>query len=244
MKTAYQLNREKRWRRECGRRKSKLQKMSQLPPPTPGYCTEGRNELLDAWNGLKRTRTSPHIYYRPVQPKRSVPKAGDFNRYFREMFVKACTPHTEKLCLKANFITMPSFEGKVCPRVEPTAKTGYVTHKRNERGEATTLELLHVKFWRSRMLARELRKPHPRPKPAERWWETSRMCSPPGKCRKLDTRFRIPGADEELRERIKNDPRLILRRRAGGAMKSIYLDSGMGPEEQISLLNSRNPAHG
>ena len=174
--------------------------MQNLPPPQPMFCTANRNELLEVWNGFRKTRTVPHIYYKPVTDHAEEPLGfEEFNRSWREWFVNACrTARCGRQPVNVRFKTIPAFEGKVTPRIEPTAITGYEIHKRDRKGQAVPIQLLHVKFYYQERQARRKKMPHPQMLPRPDWRECERVQLIPGKWATLHTRFRTSGDGKKL----------------------------------------------
>ena len=132
-KSAYEQNRFKHWKIECAKRNVKLKRMQNLPPPPPMFCTANRNELLEVWNGFRKTRTVPHIYYKPaIDPAEEQRGFEEFNQSWREQFVSACrAARSGRRPVAVRFKMIPAFEGKVTLRSEPTALIGYEIHRSN-----------------------------------------------------------------------------------------------------------------
>ena len=194
-KRRYDANRQKHWRKECARRQIKLKKMKELPIPQPIYCTDHRNELLETWNGFKKTVTTPHIYYKTVDQNEKK-EFESFNESWRQQFVAACRgARSGRQPVAVRFRTIPAYEGKARPRIEPTAMAGYEIYKRDNNGIARDDQLMHVRFYYREREARASGTPHPKVLPQSDWRECPRT---PGKCASLHTRFRTSGAGRKL----------------------------------------------
>lgn len=211
-------NRQKRWFKECAKRGIKLQKMKNLPPPPPQYYTERQfsTELEEVHNGFRKTRSQPSIFYKPVVQEEEIEgQAGtDFNTIWREQFVAAClAARSGRQPVVARFIAIPEYEKAAKNktrgvRVEPTAMAnGYQVYKRNNLGDRYVPDrpLIHVKFYFYEKLARETKKKDAFMEPRADWRTCERVQFNPGKCTLLDTRFRTPGADKDLRSGYARD---------------------------------------
>jgi len=201
-------NRSKHWRKECARRQVKLKKMRELPIPQPMFCTDIRNELLETWNGFKKTKSLPHIYYKSVDQsgKRGF---GEFNKSWRQQFAAAChSARSGRQPVAVRFRTIPAFEGKARPRIEPTARAGYEIHKRDSNGIAVDNQLLHVRFYYTEREAKANKKPHPQLLPRPDWRDCAHIQFTPGKCAAIHTRFRNSGPSSKtlLKEYRKDFP--------------------------------------
>ena len=163
------------------------------------FCTNSRNELLETWNGFRKTRTLPHIYYKAAEDRDGEIELEEFNKSWRDQFLSACkAARSGRRPVAVRFKTIPAFEGKVNPRIEPTALAGYEIHKRNHKGDAIPRHLLHVKFYYQERQAKKDKIPRPQLHPRTDWQECPRIQFSPGKWAKLHTRFRTPGAGTKL----------------------------------------------
>ena len=71
-------NRQKRWHKLCCQRNQKMQTIRNLPVPPPMPCPN--KPIVETWEGFKRTKTQPSIYYREASKEEEENKtAADFN---------------------------------------------------------------------------------------------------------------------------------------------------------------------
>lgn len=192
-KRRHNANRAKHWKKECARRQVKLKKMRELPIPQPMYCTDSRNELLETWNGFKKTKSFPHVYYKSVDQSEKR-RYAEFDESWRQQFAAACrSARSGRQPVAVRFRTIPDFEGKARPRIEPTARAGYEIHKRDDNGIAVNDQLLHVRFYYLEKKAKADKKPHTQLLPRPDWRDCARIQLIPGKWAKMHTRFRNSG---------------------------------------------------
>jgi len=170
------------------------------------FCTGGRNELLETWNGFRKTKTLPHIYYKEAENNEEKREFKEFNMSWRQQFATACeAARSGRQPVAVRFKAIPAFEGKVTPRIEPTALAGYEVHKRNDKGEAIPRHLLHVKFYYQERQARMDKRPHPQWHPRTDWRDCPRIQLHPGKWATLHTRFRTPRVGTKLADKYQRD---------------------------------------
>ena len=176
-------NRVKRWLKECGRRKVKMQKMAMLPHPPPLMCNMNRNELEDVWGGFKRTRAYPHIYYKENDGGHSK-SDEEFVAVWKKTFTEAVTG---RWTLSIRFKAIPEMEDSDndIVRIEPTAKHGF--QLRQKHGG----ELLNTRFEIDRHIFEELRPATEfNPEPPANWSPTSWKERSHKRHRLLHSRFR------------------------------------------------------
>lgn len=189
--------------KECGRRKVKMQKMAMLPHPPPLMCNMNRNELEDMWDGFKRTRSYPHIYYKENDGGYS--KSDDaFVDTWRNTFTEAVTG---RWTLSIRFKAIPEMEdnNNDIVRIEPTAKHGFKL--RQEDGE----ELINTRFEIDRHIFEELRPVTEfNPEPSANWSLTSWKERSHNRHQLLHTRFRDKKLKRRNRKRMRSGSLLNL----------------------------------
>jgi len=210
--------RNKRWHKLCCQRNQKMQTINNLPVPPPMLCPT--KPIVETWEGYRKTKTSPSIYYREASKEEEEQKTtADFNADWRTQFTTACeSAKAGRQPITVRFKPIPAFEGKYKSRIEPTARAGYEVRKRNNEGELLDSPLLHIRFYYYEHEARQLNITPP-------MFKNSRSLVDPNPCWRtcprvrsdhatLHKRFRVPGAGRRLKEEYERDRgnQLVLKR--------------------------------